>query len=270
MSNLSSREQKERIRQIIAVTQCSERAAKHLLGAFEWNVELAIDAYFSGGADELDHDGQRSEGGQMEEVDSAKLGAFFAKYKDPKADAIDVNGMQRFCDDLGVDPSDIAMLILAWKLNAAAMAEFTRSEFEGGLARMGVDSLDALKRHIPNLRREIDDATAFRSMYTFAFDFARSTEPGMKSLNLETAIEMWRLVLAGRFQLLDLWVDFLKMERRHAIPRDTWVLLLDFASSVEPDLSNYDENGAWPVLIDDFVTWARPKVGSVADPQSCD
>ena len=31
-----------------------------------------------------------------------------------------------------------------------------------------------------------------------------------------------------------------------------WVNIYEFCTAVSPDLSNYDLNGAWPVLLDEF------------------
>jgi hypothetical protein len=33
-----------------------------------------------------------------------------------------------------------------------------------------------------------------------------------------------------------------------------WVL---FMCQIKPDLSNYDESQAWPLLLDNYVEWAR-------------
>lgn len=44
-------------------------------------------------------------------------------------DAILAEGIQQLCDDLGVEPEDIVMLVISWHLQAAAMGEYSREEF---------------------------------------------------------------------------------------------------------------------------------------------
>lgn len=89
------------------------------------------------------------------------------------------------------------------------------------------------------------------------------------------ATELWKLLLANRFSLLSDWCQFVNEKHGKAISRDTWCLLPDFIENVKGDLKNYDpegilsmklfvhlnltRKGAWPVLIDDFVSFMETR-----------
>lgn len=36
--------------------------------------------------------------------------------------------------------------------------------------------------------------------------------------------------------------------------------MLEFCKTVGPNLDNYEAEGAWPSLLDDFVTWKQEKI----------
>ena len=41
-------------------------------------------------------------------------------------------GVEALCSDLGLDPADRKVLLLAWKMDAQRMGYFSRAEFERG------------------------------------------------------------------------------------------------------------------------------------------
>uniref|UniRef100_A0A2K5F042 DCN1-like protein n=1 Tax=Aotus nancymaae TaxID=37293 RepID=A0A2K5F042_AOTNA len=157
-----------------------------------------------------------------------KLEQLYNRYKDPQDEnTIGIDGTQQFCDDLALDPASISVLIIAWKFRC----EFSKQEFMDGMTELGCDNIEKLK---------------------FTFNFAKNLE--QKGLDLET-----NSVLSGRYKFLDLWNNFLLEHHKRSIPKDIWNLLLDFSTMIADDMSNYDEEGAWPVLIDDFVEFAHPQ-----------
>ncbi|PKU85636.1 uncharacterized protein LOC110097570 isoform X1 [Dendrobium catenatum] len=117
-----------------------------------------------------------------------------------------------------------------------------------GLARIGI--LTDLSKLMSCLNLSVD-SRRFSCFYDFVFFIC--CENGQKNITVSRAITAWRLVLAGRFRLLDQWCCFVEEHQRHNISVDTWQQVLAFSRCVNEDLDGYDPKGAWPVLIDDFV-----------------
>ncbi|CAA6664526.1 unnamed protein product [Spirodela intermedia] len=117
-------------------------------------------------------------------------------------------------------------------------------------ARFGDKLFEDLLNLMSHLNLSVD-SHQFTCFYDFVFFLCR--ENGQKSITVNRAIIAWRLVLTGRFRLINHWCDFVEKHQRHNISLDTWQQLLGFSRCVNEDLEGYDPKGAWPVLIDDFV-----------------
>ena len=46
-------------------------------------------------------------------------------------------GVSRFCEDAGLDPTSLTVLLIAWKFKAATQCEFSRKEFVEGMSSLG-------------------------------------------------------------------------------------------------------------------------------------
>uniref|UniRef100_A0A7S2V557 Defective in cullin neddylation protein n=1 Tax=Fibrocapsa japonica TaxID=94617 RepID=A0A7S2V557_9STRA len=269
MSRRLTSSQRRRISELCAFTGASERQAASLLAQCDWVIETAADAFFSYNlAPEGAYDASSAQPAAPPppSINLSKVDAWFDKYaEEPEGDGDRViadDGITQFCQDLEIDTQDPVVLVLSWHMRAASMCTFTRQEWQCGMKAMHTETLADLKRKLPALRRSTDDFTSFKDFYAYCYDFAR--DEGKKSLGLDMALELWELVLRPRgYPLFQEWIDFLKEggEAMHpVIPKDTWLLLLDFLHQMQPDLSNYLANDAWPVAIDDFVESLQAKL----------
>ncbi|KAF8048232.1 hypothetical protein N665_2598s0004 [Sinapis alba] len=240
-----SRSNRDKLQQFVAITGASEKSALQALKASDWQIEAAFDVFYR-------QPQPKSNG------DLRRLEELYNRYKDPFSDMIQAEGISILCSDLQVEPQDIVTLVLSWHMNAATACEFSREEFFGGLQALGVDSIGKLQEKLSFMRSELKDEQKFYDIYNFAFGWAK--EKGQKSLALDTAIGMWQLLFAEReWPLVNHWCDFLQDRHNKAISKDTWAQLLEFARTVDPVLSNYDAEGAWPYLIDEFVEYLYDK-----------
>ena len=190
--------------------------------------------------------------------------ALFDQFRDGR-DGEDANLMTddniiRFFEALEVDISDLVVLVLSWQMGAKTMCTYTRDEFTTGVQRLGCGSIEKLKSHLPSLSAQLFDPDSFQDFYSYVYKYA--CEEGKKTIPTEEAIELWKLVLTDRFHFLDEWLAFVQTNAKEGISRDVWSQLAVFHKEIGDDLSKFDEDGAWPVLIDEFVESLQKDAGS--------
>jgi DCN1-like protein 1/2 len=238
--------QKEKIKAFVSFTSSTQALATRMLKEFHWNLDQAVDAYFTRAP---------------KPVNNSKIEKIFDEYCENDKNVILMNGTERLCADLNVDPNNVLMLVLSWHLESESMCEFSRAGWIKGWSKFGVQSLQQMRDTIPELKKDLSDPAIFKQIYVWTFGWAKSLDSQQKSLPLETAIAFWELILEkDKYIHLDLWIEFLVNEYKKSINKDVWSLLLDFMNTIGHDFSGYDEDGAWPTVFDSFVEYARNKL----------
>lgn len=193
-----------------------------------------------------------------------KLESVFEKYKEQETEEpfIGAEGIVQFFKDIDVDPEDNVVFVVAWHLEAEQMCQFTKEEFMR-FEKLGADSIPKIKQLVPKFREELE--THFKDIYRFAFTFAKE-EPECKILELPIAKEMIKLLLPESHPHVKPFLAFLSEQRSYkALNMDQWMSFLEFTSVIKEDFSNYDENEAWPVLLDEFVEWMKNRPDPTRD-----
>jgi len=190
-----------------------------------------------------------------------KCVTWFKEYSTPSSlEVIGPEGVETLCKDLGVEPENISLLVLAWKMGAKQMGYFSLQEWLQGLTELQCDSLSKLKEKLGYLHSLLLDSCSFKSIYRYAFDFSRDKD--QRSLDIETAKAMLGLLLGKQWTLLNSFYLFLDQSRYRVLNKDQWCNVLEFSRAVDTDLKNYDVDGAWPVMLDEFVEWLKISRGN--------
>ena len=103
------------------------------------------------------------------------------------------------------------------------------------------------------------DPAQFKELYKFVYDFTR--EEGYKNFSTETAIGLWELLLSDKCKFLKLWIDFFQTEKKDqaVVSKDTWNMFFELIEQTKGDFANYVDDGAWPVIIDQFYEFYQSK-----------
>lgn len=72
-------------------------------------------------------------------------------------------------------------------------------------------------------------------------------------MDIETAKAMLQLLLSKAWPLYSDFAEFMQQTKARVINKDQWNNIFEFSKTIHTDLSNYSIDGAWPVLLDDFV-----------------
>ncbi|CEJ91827.1 hypothetical protein VHEMI07514 [[Torrubiella] hemipterigena] len=177
--------------------------------------------------------------------------------------------MEYLQSHLKINLENAELFVAIYLVQAPSIGEITLRGFVDGWKLTAVPaSLADQAAHVRQLVAKLSkDKELFRKVYKYAFIGGR--EKDQKALDLENATVFWGTLFSSpgmrwetkNHNWLELWKSFLEEKWTRSVNKDMWNMTLEFAfkSMEDESLSFWNEDGAWPSVIDDFVGWCHGK-----------
>ncbi|KAG5929525.1 hypothetical protein E4U42_005552 [Claviceps africana] len=257
----SSSQQKALVAQFVGITGASERQATKYLRSTGYKIDEAVNAFYS------------SNDARGPSPVESQLDALFNSLRDDSSDdkdKMELESTMSYLDSkLNVNIENAELFIALEIVQAPNVGEIHRRGFvEGWKATGAGTSNQEHAAHIKYLSSTLSKTPAlFKKVYRYAFIAGR--EADQKALVLENAIVYWGMLFSPpgmvwksqNHDWLELWKTFLDEKWTRSVNKDMWNMTLEFAikSMADETLSFWNEDGAWPSVIDDFVHWCHAK-----------
>jgi len=232
----------------------SDNIAQQVLEANSWNVQQAINHFFN----------NRHLYPELKQGNKSKLEKIWKGYADKEDPSImSENGMIQFFKDCGVNPESHETLAISWHLQSSEMGLIQKEEFVDGFSKSGCSDAKDIKKQIQQVCRSLSDQTQFKVFYKWVFHHVKEDDK-KKTIPTPLAIQLWQIVLnkqKNSMKLLEDWLTFCEKVQdkdMKAVSRDVWEQVYDFLRETQ-SVDDYDDNGAWPVAIDEFVEYLQEK-----------
>ncbi|KAI0191577.1 DUF298-domain-containing protein [Astrocystis sublimbata] len=263
--------QKTAIANFVEITGASERTASRYLKNSNYRFDEAIGVFYTSGAS--------SAGAAAAGTRDSQLNQLFDSYRNEQEDAKDTLGASSamsYLQSIGVGFEDASLFLAVELLQAPSIGEITRAGFLNGWRDAGAAKADAQTAHLSRLSSSMSrDRDLFRKVYRYAFVAGKEKE--QRALSLEMALLYWDTLFKApgqswvgsetKINWLDQWKAFLDETWTRSVNRDMWNQCLEFAyKSIDDEtLDFWNEDGAWPGVIDEFVAWYKKKRGMEVD-----
>ncbi|KAI9456674.1 Cullin binding-domain-containing protein [Lactarius psammicola] len=232
-----------------------------------------------------------SEAAKSEVYSEQRAEALFLQFTDEDSlDVIGAEGFERLCNEAQVPLDGALPLLLSWQLDSHEMGKISKEEWMKATAVLRVSSLASLATVLNDLNELVvmgiraarptnshvksqkgttynpmryesyvaDSQRAFSSFYNFCFALAKPE--GSRNIDMETACALWSVILAPQFPLITEVTEFINTTGAYkGVNKDLWSMMLEFCRDTRADLSNFETDGAWPTIIDDFVRWKNAR-----------
>ncbi|EAA33666.3 hypothetical protein NCU05716 [Neurospora crassa OR74A] len=270
----STATQRQKVAQFVAVTNASKENAQRYLRNANYSVELAANMYMNdrerkrGPDDALNQLFDRLVGDE----DRAAAGA------GKPVEAIGAEAAQAYISSMGANIENVEAFVVLEIVRADSIGQITRQGFVEGWSSIYLDHrIPADPAHHRNYVRMCiqnlpQNPAYFKKVYQFAFGLGK--EPAQKALEKDVALVFWDLFLgtessdtglgprpwkSKNVDWLGAWKRFLAEKWTRSVNKDMWNQTLAFAEKtmVDETLGFWNEDQAWPGVIDDFVLWCR-------------